>query len=236
MSWLQVFLIDDSLSMRKHWDNVIELFSVFAWHAKSLDSDGFEMFFTLSPRGGKFKNTTRAMTILKSIPQSIPSNIDLSLNKILRKYQGDLERQKERKNKNSFWPRETEVKPLSLYVFTDGAWEGCDAVAPVEAMIEKQKELKLPREQIGIQFIRFGDDPRGIDRLQYLDSGLREKYGKERYVSTPLSISPLMFHAQCNNPVPRFSDIVDHEPFIGGNVLKMFLGPVFNWYDEDEAD
>lgn len=45
-----------------------------------------------------------------------------------------------------------------------------------------------------------------------------------------------MFHAPCNNPVLRLSDIVDHEPFIGGNVLKMFLGPVFNWYDEDEAD
>ena len=166
--------------MKKHWDSVIDLFSVFAWHTKSLDSNGLEMYFTVSLKKGKFKNTTRAVEILKSISQSIPSNIDLSLGEILREYQGKLERQK---NMISFWPREKSVKPLSLYVFTDGAWEGCDAVAPIEAMIEKQKELKLPREQIGIQFIRFGDDPRGVDRLHYLDAGLREKHGKEQYVS-----------------------------------------------------
>lgn len=233
--WLQVFLVDDSLSMKKHWDSVIDLFSVFAWHTKSLDSNGLEMYFTVSPRKEKFKNTTRAMAILKSIPQSIPSNIDLSLGKILRNYQGELERQKERKNKNRFLSREKDVKPLSLYVFTDGAWEGCDAVAPVEAMIEKQKELRLPREQIGIQFIRFGDDTRGGERLHYLDSGLREKYGKEQYVS--VFPPPPSCHAY---GIIIFmlvlSDHVDSEPFIGGNVLKMFLGPIFNWYDGDEVD
>ena len=39
-----------------------------------------------------------------------------------------------------------------------------------------------------------------------------------------------------NNLIHVLSDIVDSEPFDGGNVLKMFLGPVFNWYDDDDDD
>ena len=168
--------------MKKHWDNVIDLFSVFAWHTKSLDSNGLEMYFTVSPKKQNFSNTTQAIRLLKSMSQSTPSNIDLSLDQILRRYQTDLERHKERKNKNSFWSRDKDVKPLSLYVFTDGVWEGCDAVAPIEVMIEKQKELKLPRTQVGIQFVRFGEDRNGKAKLEYLDSGLRKKHGKEQYV------------------------------------------------------
>ena len=45
-------------------------------------------------------------------------------------------------------------------------------------MIEKQQQLKLPREQVAIEFIRFGNDPTGIGNLEYLDSGLRKKYTK----------------------------------------------------------
>lgn len=112
--------------------------------------------------------------------QTTCSNINLRLGQILRKYQVELERQEER-NK-SFWMRGKAVKPLSLYVFTDAAWQGCDAVAPIEAMIEKQKQLELPKEQVGIQFIRFGNDPTGMERLEYLDRGLRRKYTKRWYV------------------------------------------------------
>jgi hypothetical protein len=49
-------------------------------------------------------------------------------------------------------------------------------------MIEKLRQLGLPKEQVSIQFIRFGNDEVGIKRLQYPDSGLREKYGKRWYV------------------------------------------------------
>ena len=168
--------MDDSLSMKEHWDDVILLFSVFAYFAKRLDDDGLEMSFTVSDHTEVFKKTSRAVSHLKTMRPSTPSNIDLRLGKILWRYQTDLERQRERTG--SFWPREKHVKPLSLYIFTDAAWPGCDAVAPVEAMIEKQKQLGLPKEQVGIQFIRFGNDPIGIERLRYLDFGLRRKYGK----------------------------------------------------------
>jgi len=172
--------MDDSVSMKEHWDDVVSLFSVFAYITKRLDDDGLEMYFTVSARFEKFKDTTPAVAHLKSMRQTTFSNINMRLEHILRKYQADLEHQRERRG--TFWSRAKSVKPLSLYVFTDGAWNGCDAVAPIEAMIEKLRQLGLPKEQVAIQFIRFGNDEVGIKRLQYLDSGLREKYGKRWYV------------------------------------------------------
>ena len=158
---------------------MIDLFSVFGYFAKRLDSNGLEMYFTVSDRKETFKDTSPAVSILKNIRLSTSSNINIRLGKILEEYQAKLERQKERRN--ALFPPKP-VKPLSLYVFTDAAWPNCDAVAPVEAMIEKQKQLGLKKEQVGIQFIRFGNDPTGIKRLEYLDSGLRKKYSKDRYV------------------------------------------------------
>jgi hypothetical protein len=35
--------MDDSVSMKEHWDDVVSLFSVFAYIAKRLDDDGLEV-------------------------------------------------------------------------------------------------------------------------------------------------------------------------------------------------
>lgn len=231
MIFFQVFLMDDSLSMRPHWNDVISLFSVFAYFAKKLDSNGLEMYFTVSDNKKTFKDTTPAVSHLKKINPNTYSNIDLRLDQILRSYQTDLERQKE--PKGYFWPRAREVKPLSLYVFTDAAWPGCDAIAPIEAMIEKLRQLGLPRAQVAIQFIRFGNDPTGIGRLEYLDSGLRKKHTKNWYVQDLPSTSSKDFHIKLTS---TSRDIVDTEPFEGGNLLKMHLGAVDNWFDDDGPD
>ena len=230
MMFFQVFLIDDSLSMRPHWDDVVSLFSVFAYFAKKLDNNGLEMYFTVSDKKKTFKDTTPAVLHLKKIKPNTCSN-DLRLDQILRSYQTDLEPQKE--PKGYFWPRAKEVKPLSLYVFTDAAWPGCDAVAPVEAMIEKLQQLGLSRAQVAIQFIRFGNDPTGIKRLEYLDSGLRKKHTKKWYVQDLPSTSSKDSHTK---PASTSRDIVDTEPFKGGNLLKMHLGAVDNWFDDDDDD
>jgi hypothetical protein len=111
--------MDDSVSMKEHWDDVVSLFSVFAYIAKRLDDDGLEMYFTVSAGCEKFKDTTPAVADLKSMRQTTYSNINIRLEHILRQYQADLEHQRERRE--TFWSRAKPVKPLSLYVFTDGA-------------------------------------------------------------------------------------------------------------------
>lgn len=172
--------------MKDHWDDVVSLFSVLAYIAKRLDNDKLEMYFTVSKNEKTFKDTTPAVSHLKNTKPDTCCNFNMRLMEILRSYQQNLE---PRVRKRFSWSRSKVAKPLSLYVFTDAAWQGCDGVAPVEAMIEKLKKLELPKGQVGIQFIRFGNDETGIKRLEYLDSGLRRKYTKEWYVlgssSTP---------------------------------------------------
>lgn len=176
----QAFLIDDSLSMGSYWHEVIALFSVLAYIVKRLDDNGLDMYFTVSTAVKHFKDTKGAISHLEYMSPSTYSNIDSRLQQILGRYQENFGHQKEWK---SYFGLKSRVKPLSLYVFTDAAWQGCDAVAPIEAMIEKQRQLGLPKEQVSIQFIRFGNHTGGIRKLKYLDSGLRKKYTKKWYVS-----------------------------------------------------
>lgn len=163
--------------MKDHWDDVISLFSVLAYFAKKLDKNELELYFTVStPSKKTFKDTTPVVEHLRDMNPKTYSNINMSLDPILRKYQAEFGQ------KGFFRTKAKKVKPLSLYVFTDAAWQGTDAVAPIEAMIEKLQKHELPKEQVGIQFVRFGNDQTGIDRLKYLDSGLRKKYTKAWYV------------------------------------------------------
>jgi len=75
---------------------------------------------------------------------------------------------------------------------------------PIRIFVEKLKDLGLLDTQVGIQFIRFGNDERGMERLQKLDSDLH---------------------------LPM--DIVDTTPW-DGNVWKMLLGAIDRDWDDDE--
>ena len=187
-SFFKVFLMDDSLPMGAHWHEVISLFSVLAWIVKKLDDNGLEMYFTVSRVVKTFKDTKGAVTHLENMSPSAYSNIDVRLQEILGNYQEDLYHQKERRG---FLRSKSKVMALCLYVFTDGAWQGCDGVAPIETMIEKQRQLGLPKEQVSIQFIRFGNNMSGVRKLEHLDSGLRKKFTKKWYVVELRSISDL---------------------------------------------
>ena len=182
--------------MKAYWEDVISFFHVFAYFTKKLDKNGLEMCFTVSTKKVKFRDTKKAVACLKNTRHDVPSDIDMRLGQILGNYQKDIESEKEKKHA-IFSKLSKPVKPLSLYVLTDGAWPQTNAVAPIEEMILQ----KLPKKQVGIQFIRFGNDSTGIDRLEYLDSGLRKKYGKERYVY-PSDIPWFMYC--CDRLMQRF--------------------------------
>ena len=62
------------------------------------------------------------------------------------------------------------TRPLSLYVLTDAVWQPTCNVPPViQSLVKTLKDLNLHKQQIGIQFIRFGERPEGIKRLEELD-------------------------------------------------------------------
>jgi hypothetical protein len=110
-------------------------------------------------------------TIKKKKPKG-SSDMKLRLGDILQDYQLRLRSQATRKSYLSLGPKR--VRRLNVYVFTDGVWQPeCDTEEIIRFLVRTLVELQLVGEQVGIQFIRFGDDAEGIKRLDHLDSGLR---------------------------------------------------------------
>lgn len=173
----QIFLIDDSLSMKRHRLEVQALVGLLAYMVKDSDPDGIELFFTISgikhrsPKG-KSKELTK---ILHHKTYEGNSNIRSSLQTIVQNYK---ERLKEPVKPASPWwsfkGRSAEpVRGQNVYVFTDGTWQpDCDPTEIIADLVGDLKEHKVLKEQFGIQFISFGNDPGGLATLERLDQGL----------------------------------------------------------------
>ncbi|KAM0324572.1 hypothetical protein ACHAQA_007957 [Verticillium albo-atrum] len=66
-------------------------------------------------------------------------------------------------------------RPLSIYFLTDGIWDpesnspACNAEHPIETLKKRVGARNNFRTAVSIQLIRFGSDPLGKQRLQFLD-------------------------------------------------------------------
>jgi hypothetical protein len=195
---LQVFLIDDSTSMREHWDDVIPLLDILAYIVKKTDKNGIDLFFTMSDTvcTNEKKTTELVELAKKQRPRKVKegtehlSNIYHRLSSILGKYQRRLEEEDQRKPRNAQsrpWHADDpkDVRELNLYIFTDGIWQPeSDAVPPIKSLGETLDRFKKPNIQVGVQFIQFGNDEVGSARLSFLDNGLIST-GLTRYDHTP---------------------------------------------------
>jgi len=169
-SWdYQVFLVDNSKSMGPHRREVNELFGLLAYMVKEKDHDGIELHTTISNKRERSKDTSPLSKSLLRKTYDGTSNIRLALSKILGPYEAKLRgtwHSKPRKQPQV-------VKGLNIYIFTDGVWQpDSDPTELIRDIVEILKEHRIYREHFGIQFIHFGNNQEGIDRLNRLDSGL----------------------------------------------------------------
>ncbi|KAL2073991.1 hypothetical protein VTL71DRAFT_7769 [Oculimacula yallundae] len=198
-----VFLIDDSYSMVDHWPNVVKLFEGLSYILKDTDRNGLDVYFTISQECAlQNKHTKDMVPMVKRRKQRDPTartEINYRLTKILDEYKAKLD-------SNKFW--KSKPKPLSLYILTNGVWEKeCQPEIPIKNVVRKLQDLRKDREQIGIQFISFGNDEIGLERLRYLDDELTGE----------------LEH-----------DIVDTTPW-DGNILKMLFGHINEDMDRQDA-
>jgi len=165
--------------MAEYWDEVAKVFEALSYIVKSTDKDGLDLYFRNSENFAEStKKTSELIPLLKAQkkPTKDPGiNFDLRLNQILEKRTDKLDRR-------GIFNRKP--KPMSLYILTDGVWD-FDGYAqePIRNAVQKLYGVSKSRKQIGIQFIRFGDNPEALRRLEHLDNGL----DVPRYVF-PLSI------------------------------------------------
>ncbi|KAH7313156.1 hypothetical protein BKA65DRAFT_517427 [Rhexocercosporidium sp. MPI-PUGE-AT-0058] len=190
-----VFLVDDSSSMVKHWPDVTKVIEGLSYILKDADKDGLDLYFTISAQSTlQEKHTSSLVRLVERHKQRDPdanTEINFRLNQILDRYKAKLD--------NNGWWSKKPPKPLSLYILTNGVWEAeCKPEIPIKNVVQKLQDLRKDREQIGIQFISFGNDKIGMERLRHLDDDLTKDLNLDH-------------------------DIVDTTPW-DDNVCKMLLG------------
>ncbi|KAF7187457.1 Mitogen-activated protein kinase kinase 2 [Pseudocercospora fuligena] len=200
-----VFIVDDSATMKKHWPDVIELIRVLAYMTKSMDPDGIELYYLRTGASAKFKHSSDLVRSVEHHAATGDTSLDQVFDSYLRKYCKTIDKSKSWKGVFN------KLKPCSVYVLTDGVLAAGNHEQGREAiriLVDDLIAHKLPRFQIGVQFISFRNDENGLKLLVGLDT-LKMSQGLKL-------------------------DIIDTEP-ANGNVWKMLLGAINAKYDNDDV-
>lgn len=228
----QIFLVDDSASMKNHKEAVGRTCRVLAYVLKEGGADpdeAFDLYFTSAQpnvRSGKSSDLQKAVQECKFSDNTcdMQSSLDLIATKVIQNR-----------------------KQVSIYVLTNGHWnlqsdeKFCGVDFPIRRLIRHIKKEDKQRNWVGIQFIRFFDQPfsnedkLGRERLIRLDEELETE--ADRYALIPVSIPRFIsrFRRKANS---TFRDIVDTTDF-GKDVHKMLTGALSRWEDavgEGEKD
>ena len=159
--------------MRAHCKDVLKVVSLLTYMLKNSDPNGLDVYFTQSTQKVHSVKSTKLSTAVSQVAFQGISDMRARLSHILQEH------------KNKFgttttpsgpWykkagPPEAQ-KPLSFYVLTDGKWQPNEVGPTIIALVDSMRANQLRKEHVGIQFIRFGEDSRGIARLNHLDHGL----------------------------------------------------------------
>jgi hypothetical protein len=214
--------MDDGYSMSSYWDELLQLYSpmIYMIKKKKLDPNGSEIRFIMSEQSKEHQDTTPMINLVKNRRGYLSgqSNLAHRLEEVVETYRKKLQTS----------PMTT--RPISLYIFTDGKWQPGDtppendAVASqrlvdydktlqdvakaIKRLVEYLERQGHPEKMAGIQFIQFGNDPIGTERLHWLDEDLKRDWGLAR-------------------------DICDTTPS-NDNVWKMLLGSINPYWDADK--
>ncbi|KAL8866526.1 MAG: hypothetical protein Q9174_006252 [Haloplaca sp. 1 TL-2023] len=191
--------------MAQHRKQVGDVLELLATLIQPYDPDGLDLYFSTESAPLKPKNPKKCLQYLTERRAKGRPDFRQRFAAIIQGYQSRFGK----RNTVSRFMHPTSTpshgpRQLSLYVLTDGIWDPkCDLVTEVRSLVASLLKHGYPNKYVGIQFIRFGNDREGKRRLKTLDSRL----GLE-------------------------IDVADTTP-ANGNVWKMLLGAVNDWYDND---
>ena len=154
--------------MDAHWSQVKRVFGLLSYMVRDCDPNGLDLYFTNTSKTFKSRNMNTLMGELGTrTPKGLP-DMRSRFASIIENYQSKFGKRR----LGSFF-RESDPRKLSLYVLTDAVWQPkIDLTTTIRTLVRSLEDHKLTNKQIGIQFIRFGNNPDSILRLQKLDSGL----------------------------------------------------------------
>ncbi|RGP76420.1 serine threonine kinase [Fusarium longipes] len=162
-----IFIIDDSDSMRALKDDVLKVVEVLIRLVKDIDLACPEIRFTSKPNKrypsaikSHFYTTDRLISSLRHWEHAGEVGKQCNMRHALNQIFSDA---------NIVDPE----KPTSVLIFTNGIWEGGDVKDGVEKCIEnvigKMRSKGVSDTGFTFQFVSFGDDQDGLNRMTYLD-------------------------------------------------------------------
>lgn len=161
-------IVDDSDSMREHWGDMTQLLGIIAYMIKPYDADGLDLYFASSKSKHHEKKSSKLVNILeqRSRRKGVwgDTNMSILLEEVLSGYGNKIRRER---------ILHAKTRPLNVYIFTDANWtRQCDIVPPIDKMVKTLVQHGLPENQVGLQFISFGNDPESLRRLTLVDNYL----------------------------------------------------------------
>ncbi|KAI4087030.1 MAG: hypothetical protein LQ344_007087 [Seirophora lacunosa] len=170
-----IFLVDNSDTMEQYRGDIAGVVSLLAYLVKGSNDDGLDLYFT---QNTKKINSKRSREISNKVyNQEFGGIADMRgrLGSILGEHTNRFGTQISSQSLNlirkSQSPRQ-EPKPLSFYILTDARWQPGDVGEVIKDVVQKMEAKGLPKEHVGIQFIRFGKDLASIQKLDGLGHGL----------------------------------------------------------------
>jgi hypothetical protein len=143
--------------MANHWDSACALVETLAYLVKRMDDDGLDIVRANAPQ--QIFNSSKSSKLRDFARKCKPNPSDRSnLVECLRIILGKYTLQPKRSRR---W---------TIYVFTDANWEGNDHACKVDQPVREFFETNGTGNQIGIQFILFGDAPGARQRMEHLDN------------------------------------------------------------------
>jgi hypothetical protein len=160
--------MDDSDSTSEHWDSMVNMLSLLSFILEGDDPDGAELHFTNSDERRTSPISDNLVATAKQVVPRGRTDISPRLTRIFKDYERRL-----RENKD--------IRPLSVYVLTDGVWARSEEspAIPLLALVQALKDTGKTRRQVGVQFVSFGSDEEGLERMQQLDD-MNKSFGLEK--------------------------------------------------------
>lgn len=178
-------LVDNSRSMQPYKAEVTSVLRNMAFILGKADPDGLDVALTFESE--KIEHNRRTEKLVEFVEGRFQKGaqsrcfIGASLQALVNRILKDLPENAGEKQKSRIQRfMSSKKRPVSLYVLTNGIWdpsarEGvCGAHIPIMQLMTELRNRNLERSQVAIQFIRFGDDPVGVKRLNGLDNLVKD--------------------------------------------------------------
>jgi hypothetical protein len=194
-----VFLVDNQGSMSEFWEEARWIFETLLMISRNVDENGMDLSFSCSGFAKPHEKKVNALLSAFDNPEVAPkpgtaTDIIRTLETVFNEYLARIDQEREclksgRRNSTlPFWPKKTEkdaeVKNATLIILTDGVWPKCQKDDFVrifrsftEGMNHRGHVVNSEIRSYSVEFMRFGENPKAIDLLCFLDDELEPLIG-----------------------------------------------------------